>query len=194
MHLGLLLSVAPLRAHLRLAAPDPAPIPDKFGVLSRRVASAAAAAAQVESEVSILLLDCMVPKQRFELTLPPPVGSRVKRLREEGRTLCVLGMQHRVDPIAGPQFGKPLRRGVEGQIEALLSVAAANPDNFFAETEQAAFHIGHIVPGIDFTLQPLMFSHVLMLVGISHIFTRSLAESANDITLSFVGCSRHPPL
>src|SRR5690606_2839935 len=26
-----------------------------------------------------------------------------------------------------------------------------NPDNFFAETEQAAFHPGHIVPGIDFT-------------------------------------------
>ena len=26
-----------------------------------------------------------------------------------------------------------------------------NPDNFFAETEQVAFHTGHIVPGIDFT-------------------------------------------
>ncbi len=31
-----------------------------------------------------------------------------------------------------------------------------NPDNFFAETEQAAFHVGHIVPGIDFTNDPLM--------------------------------------
>ncbi len=31
-----------------------------------------------------------------------------------------------------------------------------NPDNFFAETEQVAFHIGHIVPGIDFTNDPLM--------------------------------------
>ena len=31
-----------------------------------------------------------------------------------------------------------------------------NPDNFFAETEQAAFHIGHIVPGIDFTNDPLL--------------------------------------
>jgi catalase len=31
-----------------------------------------------------------------------------------------------------------------------------NPDNFFAETEQAAFHIGHIVPGIDFTDDPLL--------------------------------------
>lgn len=31
-----------------------------------------------------------------------------------------------------------------------------NPDNFFAETEQAAFHVGHIVPGIDFSNDPLM--------------------------------------
>ena len=31
-----------------------------------------------------------------------------------------------------------------------------NPDNFFAETEQAAFHPGHIVPGIDFTNDPLI--------------------------------------
>lgn len=31
-----------------------------------------------------------------------------------------------------------------------------NPDNFFAETEQVAFHIGNIVPGIDFTNDPLL--------------------------------------
>ena len=31
-----------------------------------------------------------------------------------------------------------------------------NPDNFFAETEQAAFHIGHVVPGIDFSNDPLL--------------------------------------
>ncbi len=31
-----------------------------------------------------------------------------------------------------------------------------NPDNFFDETEQAAFHPGHIVPGIDFTNDPLL--------------------------------------
>ena len=31
-----------------------------------------------------------------------------------------------------------------------------NPDNFFAETEQVAFHVGHIVPGIDFTSDPLL--------------------------------------
>ena len=31
-----------------------------------------------------------------------------------------------------------------------------NPYNFFAETEQVAFHPGHIVPGIDFTNDPLL--------------------------------------
>jgi catalase len=30
------------------------------------------------------------------------------------------------------------------------------PDNFFAETEQVAFHPGHVVPGIDFTDDPLL--------------------------------------
>ncbi|HEY6803064.1 MAG TPA: catalase [Pyrinomonadaceae bacterium] len=39
-----------------------------------------------------------------------------------------------------------------------------NPENFFAETEQVAFHIGNIVPGIDFTndalLQGRLFSYL----------------------------------
>ncbi|MCQ6557119.1 catalase [Paenibacillus mendelii] len=31
-----------------------------------------------------------------------------------------------------------------------------NTDNFFAETEQVAFHPGHVVPGIDFSNDPLL--------------------------------------
>ncbi|MBV9022166.1 MAG: catalase, partial [Ktedonobacteraceae bacterium] len=31
-----------------------------------------------------------------------------------------------------------------------------NPDNFFAETEQVAFHPGHVVPGIDVSNDPLL--------------------------------------
>ena len=31
-----------------------------------------------------------------------------------------------------------------------------NPDTFFAETEQVAFHIGNVVPGIDFSNDPLL--------------------------------------
>ncbi len=39
-----------------------------------------------------------------------------------------------------------------------------NPDNFFAETEQVAFHVGNVVPGIDVTndalMQARLFSYV----------------------------------
>jgi len=39
-----------------------------------------------------------------------------------------------------------------------------NPDSFFAETEQVAFHVGHLVPGIDVSEDPLLqgrlFSYV----------------------------------
>ncbi|MGH3726270.1 MAG: catalase [Mycobacterium sp.] len=31
-----------------------------------------------------------------------------------------------------------------------------NPDNFFAETEQVAFHTANVIPGIDFTNDPLL--------------------------------------
>ena len=31
-----------------------------------------------------------------------------------------------------------------------------NPDNYFAETEQVAFCVSHVVPGIDFTNDPLL--------------------------------------
>lgn len=40
----------------------------------------------------------------------------------------------------------------------------ANPTNFFAETEQVAFHPGHLVPGVDITndrlLQARLFSYL----------------------------------
>ena len=35
-------------------------------------------------------------------------------------------------------------------------VLARNPTNFFAETEQIAFHPGHVPPGIDFSNDPLL--------------------------------------
>jgi catalase len=37
-----------------------------------------------------------------------------------------------------------------------LMTLNANPSNYFAETEQVAFHVGHLVPGIDVTNDPLM--------------------------------------
>jgi catalase len=35
-----------------------------------------------------------------------------------------------------------------------------NPDNFFAETEQVAFCTAHVVPGIDFTNDPLLMGRI----------------------------------
>ncbi|MEV7192674.1 catalase [Streptomyces sp. NPDC093510] len=37
-----------------------------------------------------------------------------------------------------------------------LMTLDANPSNYFAETEQVAFHPGHLVPGIDVTNDPLL--------------------------------------
>ncbi|MFG1807632.1 catalase [Streptomyces sp. NPDC049040] len=37
-----------------------------------------------------------------------------------------------------------------------LMTLDANPSNYFAETEQVAFHVGHLVPGIDLTDDPLL--------------------------------------
>ncbi len=48
-----------------------------------------------------------------------------------------------------PEEEVPLRR--VGRL-----VLDRNPDNFFAETEQVAFHVGNVVPGIDFTNDPLL--------------------------------------
>lgn len=39
-----------------------------------------------------------------------------------------------------------------------------NPDNFFAETEQIAFHPGHVVPGIDFTNDPLLQGRLFLIL------------------------------
>ncbi|WP_307865528.1 catalase [Streptomyces montanisoli] len=45
-----------------------------------------------------------------------------------------------------------------------LMTLNANPSNYFAETEQVAFHVGNMVPGVDVTNDPLMqgrlFSYV----------------------------------
>lgn len=40
-----------------------------------------------------------------------------------------------------------------------------NPDNFFAETEQVAFHPGHLVPGIDFSHDPLLQGRLMSYTG-----------------------------
>ena len=101
---------------------------DKYSVLARRVATAASN----EAEVQCIILDAMVPKQRFEFLFPPPIGGMLRRLRQEQATLCVLGMTHTVDRSGQPKLGKLLNRGVEARIESLLSVPLGNTEGFFS--------------------------------------------------------------
>ena len=108
-------------------------VPDRMNVLQRRMASIASP----EVDAKLLVLDCMVPMQRFEILLKPPVGSTIKRAREAEETICVVGMQHTMSRSGRPQFGKPLYRGVEGRIETMLPIAAGdgigNGVNFYAQ-------------------------------------------------------------
>jgi catalase len=73
-----------------------------------------------------------------------------------------LGLQVFSEEQAG-QFGFDVLDPTKLVPEELIPVIAVgkmvlnrNPDNFFAETEQVAFCTAHIVPGIDFTNDPLL--------------------------------------
>jgi hypothetical protein len=52
-----------------------------------------------------------------------------------------------------------------------------NPDNFFAETEQVAFCTAHVVPGIDFTNDPLLMGRIHVRPGAS-VLVRSFVLRA----------------
>lgn len=53
-----------------------------------------------------------------------------------------------------------------------------NPTNFFAETEQVAFHPGHVVPGIDFSNDPLLQGRLFSYIDtqLSRLGTPNFAE------------------
>ena len=57
-----------------------------------------------------------------------------------------------------------------------------NPDNFFAETEQVAFHPGHVVPGIDFTNDPLLQGRLFSYVDTQ--LTRLGGPNFNEIPIN----------
>ena len=74
----------------------------------------------------------------------------------------------------------------------------ANPTNYFSETEQVAFHPGHLVPGIDVTNDPLLqgrlFSYVdtqiSRLGGQISYRSRSTARTRRSTTCSETGCTK----
>ena len=61
-----------------------------------------------------------------------------------------------------------------------------NPDNFFAETEQVAFCTAHIVPGIDFSNDPLLQGRHPLLPGHADLAARGseLPRDADQRTAS----------
>ncbi|MGA5219761.1 catalase [Streptomyces cinereoruber] len=57
-----------------------------------------------------------------------------------------------------------------------------NPDNFFAETEQVAFHVGHLVPGIDVTDDPLLAGRLFSYLDTQ--ITRLAGANFNQIPIN----------
>ncbi|MFC7923156.1 catalase [Streptomyces cinereoruber] len=57
-----------------------------------------------------------------------------------------------------------------------------NPSNFFAETEQVAFHVGHLVPGIDVTDDPLLAGRLFSYLDTQ--ITRLAGPNFNQIPIN----------
>lgn len=107
--------------------------PPNFDVLARRLASQQAQSARV----TVVLIDCLVPRQRLELQFGPPVSTGLIRARERGDIIAVVGGNRR--------DGTVLRRGVEARIESLSKYRASN--GFFASHAMSAEGGGGQVQG-----------------------------------------------
>ncbi|MEY2619304.1 MAG: putative hydroperoxidase [Pseudomonadota bacterium] len=64
-----------------------------------------------------------------------------------------------------------------------------NPDNFFAETEQVAFHPGHLVPGIDFSHDPLLQGRLMAYTGAQ--FARLGGPNGDALPINRPACPVH---
>jgi catalase len=65
-------------------------------------------------------------------------------------------------------------------------VLTANPTNYFAETEQVAFHPGHVVPGIDVTNDPLLQARLFSYIDTQ--LTRLGGPNFNQIPINRPHC------
>lgn len=96
-------------------------------LLSQRIASMQ----ENVSDVHIIVLDqAVVPRQRIELTLAGPIARRVRELRDQGGTLCIVGKS--MAPGSEKTYfglnaadGSVLQHGVEARIVSLSSVRQA---------------------------------------------------------------------
>ena len=93
------------------------------------------------------------------LSPPRSVGSdRERRLSRNGSSACRSSKRRTSTSSTSICSIRPnsfLKNWCRCSASARLTLNR-NPDNFFAETEQVAFHPGHIVSGIDFTNDPLL--------------------------------------
>ena len=64
-----------------------------------------------------------------------------------------------------------------------------NPDNFFTETEQVAFRPGHLVPGIDFTADPLLQGRLFSYMDTQ--LTRLGGPNAHELPINRSLCPFH---
>ena len=103
--------------------------------------------------------------RRHRPRLPPPRSLR----RHRGRRLPRVGPRradlpgHRGPDVRGHRPARPDQdraRGAGAGPARRDADARPNPTNFFAETEQVAFHTGHLVPGIDVTDDPLLQARI----------------------------------
>ena len=102
-------------------------------------------------------------RRRSRLPSPRSVGSdRGRRLSRVGARLADLhrGAGRRLQ-LRHPRRDEDHSRGAGARCDAVgRMVLNRNPDNFFAETEQVAFCTAHVVPGIDFSNDPLLAGRI----------------------------------
>jgi catalase len=63
-----------------------------------------------------------------------------------------------------------------------------NPDNFFAETEQVSYSTANVVPGIDFSNDPLLAGRSIRMS--TSPWTRTLPSRTNPASSSMPSCCR----
>ncbi|AHM58985.1 catalase [Flammeovirgaceae bacterium 311] len=64
-----------------------------------------------------------------------------------------------------------------------------NPDNFFSETEQVAFHPGNVVSGIDFTNDPLLQGRLFSYIDTQ--INRFHSKNFNEVPINRAVCPVH---
>jgi catalase len=85
------------------------------------------------------------------LVIKPSASSSISRfLQSDERRRC------EIRSAPSTTVGVAVGNGTNG----IFVRRARNPDNFFAETEQVAFCTAHVIPGIDFTNDPLLMGRI----------------------------------